>query len=87
MRDAPHVAWNACSTMGGERRPIAQGQIAPPRLTPNTEWATDFKGHFRTGDNRRCDPLTVTDKASRHLIATRIVAPTTAGVRGAFEQM
>ena len=96
----PHVAWPACSTMGDilkraglvetvrrERRPIAQGEIAPPDLAPNSEWATDFKGHFRTGDGRRCDPLTVTDTASRYLIATRIVAPTTAGVRAVFEQI
>ena len=99
-RQEPHVAWPACSTMGDilkraglveavrrERRPIAQGEIAPANLTANSEWATDFKGHFRTGDGRRCDPLTVTDTASRYLIATRIVAPTTVGVRAAFEQI
>ncbi|MDZ4840610.1 MAG: hypothetical protein SH859_00480 [Hyphomicrobium aestuarii] len=58
-REQPHVAWPACSTMGDivkraglveTVRPIAQGWIAPPDLTPNSEWATDFKGHFRTGE-------------------------------------
>jgi transposase InsO family protein len=100
MRDQPHVVWPACSTMGDilkraglieaarrERRPIAQGEIAPANLAPNSEWATDFKGWFRIRNGRRCDPLTVTDTASRYLIATRIVAPTTLGVKSAFEEI
>ena len=99
-REQPDVAWPACSTMGDilkraglvetrrcERRPIAQAEIAPPDLAPNVEWAIDFKGHFRTRDGQRCDPLTVTDTASRYLIATRIVAPTTHGVKRAFEEI
>ena len=85
----PSIDWPACSTTGDilkraglvearcrERRPIAQAEIAPRDLAPNVEWAIDFKGHFRTRDGQRCDPLTVTDTASRYLIATRIVAPT-----------
>lgn len=32
----------------------------------------DFKGWFRTGDGKRCDPLTLQDQASRYLI--RVVA-------------
>jgi transposase InsO family protein len=100
IAEQPHVTWPACSTMGDilnqaglvtavrrERRPIAQGEIAPAGLAPNAEWATDFKGWFRIGNGRRCDPLTVTDTASRYLIATRIVAPTTAGVKSAFERV
>jgi transposase InsO family protein len=96
----PRVDWPSCSTMGDilkraglvearrrERRPMAQGEIAPRDLAPNVEWAVDFKGHFRTRDGRRCDPLTVTDTASRYLIATRIVAPTYQGVRGSFEKI
>jgi transposase InsO family protein len=100
MSEHPDVAWPACSTMGDilkrtglvearrrERKPIAQAEIAPPDLAPNVEWAVDFKGHFRTRDGRRCDPLTVTDTASRYLIATRIAAPTYVGVRGSFERI
>ena len=99
-RTQPDADWPACSTMGDilkraglvetrrrERRPMAQSEIAPPDLAPNVEWAIDFKGHFRTRDGQRCDPLTVTDTASRYLIATRIVAPTTQGVKGAFEEI
>jgi hypothetical protein len=36
------------------------------------EWATDFKGWFRTRDQRRSDPLTVSDSHSRLLIDVRI---------------
>jgi putative transposase len=38
----------------------------------NDVWSVDFKGWFRTGDGRRCEPLTVTDNASRMLL--RLVA-------------
>lgn len=68
-----------------ERRPIAQAEIAPPDQAPNVEWAVDFKGWFRLLNGQRCDPLTVTDTASRYLIATRIINPTYADVRAAFE--
>ena len=97
-REHQGIDWPACSTMGDilhraglvqarrrDRKPIAQAEIAPPDLAPNVEWAVDFKGHFRTGDGVRVDPLTVTDTASRYLIATKIVAPTHVGVRAAFE--
>ncbi len=52
----------------------------------NEEWAIDFKGWFRTRDGRRCDPLTITDSASRYLVEVRIVAPTLAGVKAACER-
>ena len=35
---------------------------------PNDVWSIDYKGWFRTGNGERCDPLTVTDNASRYLI-------------------
>lgn len=34
----------------------------------NDVWSIDYKGWFRTGDGQRCDPLTVTDNASRYLL-------------------
>jgi transposase InsO family protein len=37
-------------------------------------WCTDFKGHFRTGDGARCDPLTVTDAYSRYLLCAEVLA-------------
>ncbi len=47
----------------------------PPSPTPlstcvaaNDVWAMDFKGWFRTGDGQRCDPLSVSDLASRYVL-------------------
>lgn len=34
----------------------------------NDVWSIDYKGWFATGDGRRCDPLTITDNATRYLI-------------------
>jgi putative transposase len=40
---------------------------------PNRVWCADFKGWFRTGDGRRCDPLTITDGHSRYLLRCQAV--------------
>ena len=98
--DHPGLIVPAASTIGDilkreglitasrrRRRPVAQGGIVAGAYLPNEEWAIDFKGWFRTRDGRRCDPLTVTDTASRYLIETRIVAPTSHGVRTALERI
>lgn len=37
-------------------------------VEPNQVWAIDFKGWCRTGDGQRCEPLTLTDLASRYLL-------------------
>ena len=53
---------------------------------PNSVWCTDFKGWFRTGDGRRCDPLTISDAFSRYLIRCHVVDDTSGpGVRPLFE--
>ena len=39
----------------------------------NQVWCADFKGHFRTQDGRRCNPLTISDHASRYLLCCRHV--------------
>ena len=36
---------------------------------PNDIWSADYKGQFRTDDNRLCYPLTITDNRSRYLLA------------------
>jgi len=100
VRERPEIEWPAQSTIGDilkrknliiprerRRRPIAQGEMVAPALTPNDEWAIDFKGWFRTADGTRCDPLTITDTASRYLIEVRIVEPTCVGVRRAMERV
>ena len=37
----------------------------------NDVWCADFKGHFRVGDGSRCNPLTISDHVSRHLLCCR----------------
>ncbi len=37
----------------------------------NQVWCADFKGHFKTGDGSRCNPLTISDHASRYLLCCR----------------
>jgi transposase InsO family protein len=99
-RDRPEVDWPAASTIGDilkreglvkarrrRRRAIAQGEVVTPAGAPNEEWAIDFKGWFRTLEGTRCDPLTITDAASRFLVEVRIVDPTWAGVRGALDRV
>jgi len=43
-------------------QPLAEGSAA------NALWCVDCKGWFRTGDGKRCDPLTITDGYSRYLL-------------------
>ena len=99
-RDSPKVNWPAASTIGDilkreglveprrRRRPaIPQGEVVSPATVANEEWSIDFKGWFRTADGTRCDPLTLTDAASRYLVEVRIVEPTLVGVRSAMERV
>lgn len=96
----PGEAWPAASTAGEILK--RAGLVAPRRRlrravplerpfaaasAPNDEWSIDFKGWFRTGDGRRCDPLTVSDTASRMLLECRILAPRTAPVAAACEAL
>jgi len=39
----------------------------------NQVWCADFKGHFKTADGSRCNPLTISDHASRYLLCCRHV--------------
>jgi putative transposase len=55
---------------------------------PNDLWTVDFKGWWRTKDHSRCEPLTVRDAASRHVLAVRIMMSTdSAAVRSVFEEL
>jgi putative transposase len=42
----------------------------------NDVWAIDFKGWFRTGDGQRCDPLSLSDLASRYVLRLQALAKT-----------
>lgn len=43
---------------------------------PNQVWAIDFKGWCRTGDGKRCEPLTITDHATRYLLCCQALEST-----------
>jgi len=98
MRSAPGQDWPAASTIGDllrreglvDRRrrrwpALRQTQPFADIRQANDTWCLDFKGWFRTGDGRRCDPLTVSDAYSRYLLGCRIVPPTGAGVQPVIE--
>jgi putative transposase len=77
--------WPATSTMG--ELFTAAGLVVPrkkrqrvPESAPfgacgqsNDLWTVDFKGWFRTGDGKRCDPLTLNDAYSRYLLRCQAV--------------
>jgi transposase InsO family protein len=98
--DRPDVAWPAASTIGDilkregliaakarRQQPLRQGETVAAAVEPNSEWAIDFKGWFRTLDGTRCDPLTVSDTASRYLVEARITPPTHDGVKAVLERV
>jgi putative transposase len=47
--------------------PLTQGHSV------NQVWCADFKGHFKTADGHQCNPLTISDHASRYLFCCRHV--------------
>jgi transposase InsO family protein len=98
-RQAPETAWPAASTIGDilklaglitpvrrRRRALDQKRPFAAVATANDEWGTDFKGWFRTDDQRRIDPLTITDSHSRFLLEVKITPMTIEGVRPVFER-
>jgi putative transposase len=95
----PEMAVPAASTIGdwlrreglverlpGRRRCPAYTRPFAAVAAANDVWCTDFKGWFRTGDGRRCDPFTLSDAHSRYLLRCQAVArPDTEHVRPIFE--
>ncbi|MCA9506712.1 MAG: transposase, partial [Myxococcales bacterium] len=70
------------------RRPRAQGTPLSEALAPNQLWCADFKGEFKLGNRRYCYPLTVTDQASRFILACEALESTKGdGVFRAFEDL
>jgi len=79
----PDRSWPAASTVGEilkrqglivarRRRQLMRPPIppSPTPQSPNDVWAMDFKGHFALGKSGpRCHPFTLTDEASRFLLA------------------
>lgn len=77
----PDLRWPAQSTIATlldraglvrhRRRPPTTPAATGPLRTPwaaNDVWGIDFKGWFRTGDGRRCDPLSLSDLATRYVL-------------------
>jgi putative transposase len=64
------------------RRAKITGTTLSEPLTPNALWCADYKGEFLLANRRYCYPLTITDFASRYLIACE--APSTTKERYAF---
>jgi transposase InsO family protein len=97
-RERPGLPWPAASTAGEllrrhglsvpRRRRARAAPGANPLgdcVAPNRVWCADFKGHFRTGDGTRCDPLTVMDGHSRYLLRCVAARPDFGSARGVFE--
>jgi transposase InsO family protein len=51
------------------QRHRAEGTALSQASLPNDLWCADFKGEFKLGNGQYCYPLTVTDQASRYLLA------------------
>jgi len=97
--DYPDISWPADSTGNkilkrhGLVYPRKRRSHTPPYTTPflectqsNIVWSADYKGQFRTGDNRQCYPLTISDNYSRYLLGCwGLTRPTYEQTRPCFE--
>ena len=59
-----------------QRRPRLTGTPLTRPLAPNVLWCADYKGEFLLANRRYCYPLTITDFASRYLIACEALSTT-----------
>jgi transposase InsO family protein len=82
----PRQHWPAESTIAelldrhGLTKRRSVRRHVPPGPTPlslcpaaNDVWGVDFKGWFRTGDGRRCDPLSLSDLSTRYVLRLQVV--------------
>ena len=64
------------------------GSAALADVAPNDVWSADFKGEFRTQDRKWCYLLTVSDAASRYLLACEgLTSVEHNGAREVFKQL
>jgi putative transposase len=88
-RREPRTRWPAASTIGylfdregltvkrrRRRHAVPAGQPFGACQAANAVWCIDFKGWFRTGDGRRCEPLTLSDAYSRYLLRCQVLPKT-----------
>ncbi len=59
-----------------KRRHKAKGTALSAPCQPNELWCADYKGEFMLADRRYCYPLTISDFASRYLIACDALSTT-----------
>ena len=57
-------------------RPRLSGTPLSQPMTPNLLWCADYKGEFMLANHRYCYPLTITDFATRYLIACEALSTT-----------
>jgi transposase InsO family protein len=85
-RLARRMGWTEAKGRG--RPPVPRAQPTEPLSAgerPNRVWTADFKGWWRTGDGRRCEPLTIRDLFSRYILCLRPMAwRSTEAVKQAF---
>ena len=95
----PQLHWPALSTVGAilkragltvsrrrRRKTPPYTQPFQNAQQPNQLWCADFKGWFRTQDQQRIDPLTISDAASRYLLRCQAVEKAnTQHVRAIYE--
>ena len=94
------VQWPSHSTAGAilehaglvkhrrrRRRATPWGAPFAHATCPNDVWAIDLKGHFRTTNGVRIDPLTVQDAMSRYLLVCNgLIRPTGAEAKRVLER-
>ena len=85
---SPERPWPAPSTIGDllsargltvarkKRRRVPASAPFGSCVAANDVWTVDFKGWFRTGDGSRCDPLTMSDAATRYFLRCQALAHT-----------
>jgi len=86
MSHRPRTSWPAQSVIGTildehglvkrrrYRRHVPGGQTPLSAcLAANDVWGIDFKGWFWTGDGQRCDPLSLSDLATRYVLRLQAV--------------
>jgi putative transposase len=91
LRDHPacpaeSTVSNVLQRYGLSRQQRRRARATPSALPlsvagqPNDLWCVDFKGWFRLGNGRRCDPLTISDACSRYLLCCQGMMGTTGWV-------
>ena len=68
-----------------KRRRSHPGKPTTEANEPNSLWASDFKGQFKTRDGIYCYPLTITDGYSRYILECKgLLSPTYAATQKVF---